>query len=83
MNLCCIFISLGLVREAERDERRIEKLSLRKQLKLKCQEQQALASPYDNTLVGFENNANVHHQLPLNYTQPSEKLFLYLLYFIL
>ncbi|GER27148.1 kelch repeat protein [Striga asiatica] len=29
----------GLFRELERDERRIEKLSLRKQLKLKCQEQ--------------------------------------------
>ncbi|XP_009596275.1 uncharacterized protein LOC107831980 [Nicotiana tabacum] len=67
------YLYTGLVREAERDERRIEKLSLRKQLKLKCQEQQALASPYDNALVGFENNANVHHQLPLNYTQPSRQ----------
>lgn len=33
--------SSGFVGESERDDRRIEKLSLRKQLKLKCQEQQA------------------------------------------
>ncbi|XP_060204931.1 uncharacterized protein LOC132632846 isoform X1 [Lycium barbarum] len=58
------YLYTGLDREAERDERRLEKLSLRKQLKLKCQEQQALASPYNNALVGSDNNANVHHQLP-------------------
>ncbi|MCD9639516.1 Multidrug resistance protein 1 [Datura stramonium] len=47
------YLHTGRIIEAERDERRIEKLSFRKQLKLNCQEQQALASPYDNTLVGF------------------------------
>ncbi|MCE3050077.1 hypothetical protein HAX54_046437 [Datura stramonium] len=48
------YLHTGRIIEAERDERRIEKLSFRKQLKLNCQEQQALASPYDNTLVGFD-----------------------------
>lgn len=67
------YLHTGLVREAERDERRIEKLSLRKQLKLKCQEQQVSASPCDNALLGFNINANVHHQLPVNYTQPSRQ----------
>lgn len=67
-----MFVSLGIVREDERDERRIAKLSLRKQLKLKCQKQQASASPGDNSFERFDNNANVHHQMPVNYTQPSE-----------
>ncbi|XP_047265784.1 kelch domain-containing protein 3 isoform X1 [Capsicum annuum] len=60
------FLHTGLARGDERDERRLEKLSLRKQLKLKCQEQQALSSPYSNALTGFNSNANVHHQ----HTQP-------------
>lgn len=67
------YLHTGLVGEAERDERRIEKLSLRKQLKLKCQNQQALASPCDNALERFDNSANVHHELPVNYTQPSRQ----------
>ncbi|XP_055825667.1 tip elongation aberrant protein 1-like [Solanum dulcamara] len=67
------YLHTGIVRESERDERRIEKLSLRKQLKLKCQKQQALASPCDNSLDRFDNSANVHHQLPVNYTLPSRQ----------
>ncbi|KAK4735495.1 hypothetical protein R3W88_009756 [Solanum pinnatisectum] len=66
------YLQTGIVREDERDERRIAKLSLRKQLKLKCQKQQASASPCDNALERFDNNANVHHQMPVNYTQPSQ-----------
>lgn len=65
------YLQTGIVREDERDERRIAKLSLRKQLKLKCQKQQASASPGDNSFERFDNNANVHHQMPVNYTQPS------------
>lgn len=65
------YLQTGIVREDERDERRIMKLSLRKQLKLKCQKQQASASPCDNALERFDNNANVHHQMPVNYTQQS------------
>ncbi|KAJ8553730.1 hypothetical protein K7X08_024408 [Anisodus acutangulus] len=40
------YLYTGLARETERDERRSEKMSLKKQLKLKCQEHQASASPY-------------------------------------
>ncbi|CAN4088355.1 unnamed protein product [Withania somnifera] len=67
------YLHTGLVGDAERDERRIEKLSLRKQLKLKCQKQQALASPCDTALERFDNCANVHHQQPVNYTKPSRQ----------
>lgn len=64
------YLHTGIGREAEREDRRVEKLSLRKQLKLKCQNQQALASPCDER---FDNSANVHQQLPVNYTQPRNK----------
>ncbi|XP_038724802.1 uncharacterized protein LOC120016289 isoform X1 [Tripterygium wilfordii] len=65
-----------------RDERRPEKLSLRKQLKLKCQEQN-LAPMHDNALTRIENNPDVRHpmafmgcgqpgreNLPLNQVHP-------------
>ncbi|KAA8542560.1 hypothetical protein F0562_023712 [Nyssa sinensis] len=48
----------GLARESERDERRLEKLSLRKQLKLKCQEQHILAPANDKALVRIEMNTD-------------------------
>ncbi|KAG9151567.1 hypothetical protein Leryth_021892, partial [Lithospermum erythrorhizon] len=50
------FLHTGLVREIDRDA--VEKLSLRKQLKLKCQEQYTHAPSYNDG-----NNANVHHDV--------------------
>ncbi|KAL3513018.1 hypothetical protein ACH5RR_025735 [Cinchona calisaya] len=41
------YLYTGLTREYEREERRIEKLSMRKQLKLRCQEQNIFAPAYD------------------------------------
>ncbi|XP_065879355.1 uncharacterized protein [Euphorbia lathyris] len=54
------------------DERRLEKLSLRKQLKLKCQEQN-LSSPFhDKALVRIDAGANFHQTVPI-YPQPSRE----------
>uniref|UniRef100_A0A5B6YFY5 Putative RING finger protein B n=2 Tax=Davidia involucrata TaxID=16924 RepID=A0A5B6YFY5_DAVIN len=55
----------GLARENERDERRLEKLSLRKQLKLKCQEQHILAPAYDKALVRIETNTDHYQPAPV------------------
>lgn len=65
---------LGLSREIERDDRRLEKLSLRKQLKLKCQEQHALTPVYDKALVRVETtSANNYHPGPVpSLIQPSK-----------
>ncbi|KAJ6874380.1 hypothetical protein NC652_034148 [Populus alba x Populus x berolinensis] len=49
------------------DEWRLEKLSLKKQLKLKCQEQNLNSS----FLVQIDTNADIHHTLPC-YAQPAE-----------
>ncbi|WCJ35825.1 Galactose oxidase/kelch repeat superfamily protein [Euphorbia peplus] len=50
-----------------RDEQWVEKLSLKKQLKLKCQEQNL-----DKALVRIETNTDFHHSVPL-YAQPSRE----------
>ncbi|XP_059640606.1 nitrile-specifier protein 5 isoform X2 [Cornus florida] len=65
------YLHTGLARE-ERDERRLEKLSLRKQLKLKCQEQQALSSVCDKALVRFDPNADIYQPMHVpSYIQES------------
>ncbi|XP_028059170.1 RING finger protein B-like isoform X2 [Camellia sinensis] len=54
------YFHTGLARENERDERRVEKLSLRKQLKLMCQQQNILASPVnDKALIRTETNSEL------------------------
>ncbi|KAG6746932.1 hypothetical protein POTOM_049308 [Populus tomentosa] len=53
------------------DEWRLEKLSLKKQLKLKCQEQNLNSSVRDKVLVQIDTNADIHHTLP-SYAQPAE-----------
>ncbi|KAK3029942.1 hypothetical protein RJ639_038170 [Escallonia herrerae] len=62
----------GLARETERDERRLEKLSLRKQLKLKCQEQHPLSPVHDEAMVRVDANVGFYQpmHMPLH-MQPS------------
>ncbi|KAF5730202.1 hypothetical protein HS088_TW20G00574 [Tripterygium wilfordii] len=56
-----------------RDERRPEKLSLRKQLKLKCQEQNLTPMP-DKALTRIENNPDVRHPMIfMGYGQPGRE----------
>ncbi|XP_052179760.1 protein GLUTELIN PRECURSOR ACCUMULATION 3-like isoform X2 [Diospyros lotus] len=67
------FLHTGLTRENERDERRFEKLSLRKQLKLKCQEQNMLASPVsDKALVRTETKNDFGQPIPVGSTESSQ-----------
>ncbi|XP_021674893.2 uncharacterized protein LOC110660772 isoform X3 [Hevea brasiliensis] len=57
---------------SEQDEQRLEKLSLRKQLKLKCQEQ-CLNSPVnDKAMVRIDTSNDFHHTLP-TYSRPSRE----------
>ncbi|KAM7471228.1 hypothetical protein LguiA_009411 [Lonicera macranthoides] len=74
------YLYTGLSREIERDDRRLEKLSLRKQLKLKCQEQHALTPVYDKALVRVETtNANIYHPGPMpSFIQPTGRQNVYL-----
>ncbi|CAL5445008.1 unnamed protein product [Camellia sinensis] len=65
------YLHTGLTTENERDERRLEKLSLRKQLKLKCQEQNMLTPPaYDKALVRIETNADLYQPIPMPSIEP-------------
>ncbi|KAF5934086.1 hypothetical protein HYC85_030257 [Camellia sinensis] len=67
------YLHTGLTTENERDERRLEKLSLRKQLKLKCQEQNMLTPPaYDKALVRIETNADLYQPIPMPSIEPSK-----------
>ncbi|CAA0826610.1 Galactose oxidase/kelch repeat superfamily protein [Striga hermonthica] len=63
----------GLFKELERDERRIEKLSLRKQLKLKCQEQSTFSPPYEKSSFGSEldHDNTVYQPMPISTYVPS------------
>lgn len=65
------YLYTGLSRENERDERRMEKLSLRKQLKLKCQVQNYEAPAYEPTYVGVEHDATVYHPMPISSYMPA------------
>ncbi|KAL2479147.1 Galactose oxidase/kelch repeat superfamily protein [Forsythia ovata] len=65
------YLHTRLSRENERDERRVEKLSLRKQLKLKCQAQNVGAPAYEPTYVGAEQDATVYHPMPISSYIPS------------
>ncbi|XP_022850490.1 nitrile-specifier protein 5 isoform X3 [Olea europaea var. sylvestris] len=65
------YLHTGLSRENERDERRMEKLSLRKQLKLKCRVQNKEAPAYEPNYVGVEHDATVYHPMPISSYMPS------------
>lgn len=49
------YLHTGLVIENERDDRKLEKLSLRKQLRLKSQEHQSVNPGYDTSMTGMDN----------------------------
>ncbi|PPD97289.1 hypothetical protein GOBAR_DD05680 [Gossypium barbadense] len=62
------YLHTGLI---VRDERKLEKLSLRKQLKLKCQEQNLSNLAQDKALVRIEVSNDVNQPIPLSsYGQP-------------
>ncbi|CAK9147944.1 unnamed protein product [Ilex paraguariensis] len=63
------YLYTGIATDNERDERRLEKLSLRKQLKLKCQEQHI----HDKALVRVETDSAIYQHMPgPTYMQPSK-----------
>ncbi|KAK9267024.1 hypothetical protein L1049_027495 [Liquidambar formosana] len=70
------YLFTELARENGRDDRRLEKLSLRKQLKLKCQEQYLYPPLNDKTLIKFGTNADLCQPMPVaSYGQPSKQNF--------
>ncbi|KAH8487145.1 hypothetical protein H0E87_025934 [Populus deltoides] len=73
-NLCDDFYMLDVGHTRVQDEWRLEKLSLKKQLKLKCQEQNLNSSVRDKVLVQIDTNADIHHTLP-SYAQPGRENF--------
>ncbi|XP_021665408.1 uncharacterized protein LOC110653912 isoform X3 [Hevea brasiliensis] len=56
------------------DERRVEKLSLRKQLKLRCQEQNINSPVHDKAMLRIDTSTDFHHTVP-TYAQPSRESF--------
>ncbi|XAR63822.1 hypothetical protein NMG60_11023920 [Bertholletia excelsa] len=67
------YLYTGFTRESDRDDRRIEKLSLRKQLKLKCQEQNMLSPPVcDKALVRMDTNTDLNQPIPMSSMEPSK-----------
>ncbi|XP_048228870.1 tip elongation aberrant protein 1 isoform X1 [Ricinus communis] len=64
------YLYTGLARI--RDELRLEKLSLRKQLKLKCQEQNLNSPVHDKALLRIDTSSDFHHTVP-TYVQPSRE----------
>ncbi|KAG8388718.1 hypothetical protein BUALT_Bualt02G0154500 [Buddleja alternifolia] len=65
------YLHTGLSREIERDDRRFEKLSLRKQLKLKCQEQTTISPAYEKTSFGVEHDhdTTIYQPMPISRRQ--------------
>ncbi|XP_011101963.1 RING finger protein B isoform X1 [Sesamum indicum] len=74
------YLHTGFSREIERDEKRIEKLSLRKQLKLKCQEQRTGTPAYEKSPFGVEHeqDTTVYQPMPISSFMPSGRQNFYL-----
>ncbi|KAK4402271.1 Kelch domain-containing protein 3 [Sesamum angolense] len=74
------YLHTGFSREIERDEKRIEKLSLRKQLKLKCQEQRTVTPAYEKSPFGVEHeqDTTVYQPMPISSFMPSGRQNFYL-----
>ncbi|XP_051116770.1 tip elongation aberrant protein 1-like [Andrographis paniculata] len=74
------YLYTGLSRENEHDERRGEKLSLRKQLKLKCREQLAGNPAYERNSFGVqrEQDTTVYQPMPISSYMPSGRQTFYL-----
>lgn len=66
----------GISREIDRDERRNEKLSMRKQLKLKCQEQHTVTPGYEKSSMGVEHehDTTVYQPMPISSFMPAGKI---------
>ncbi|KAF5792633.1 putative galactose oxidase/kelch, beta-propeller, kelch-type beta propeller [Helianthus annuus] len=74
------YLHTGLVIENERDERKPEKLSLRKQLRLKSQEQQTLNPACESPVFGMETSFN-DSKRPMTvptHTQVPDRMNIYL-----
>lgn len=57
---------------AKESEQRLEKLSMKKQLKLKCQEEQNLIPGQNQVMVGYGVGADIGQVMSvLNYSQPN------------
>ncbi|XP_034673926.1 kelch repeat-containing protein 1-like isoform X1 [Vitis riparia] len=70
------YLHTELVRENGRDERKLERLSMRKQLKLKCQEQYLPAPGHDKALLTIGANAVLCQSRPsASYGQTSQQNF--------
>ncbi|PIN23839.1 Kelch repeat-containing protein [Handroanthus impetiginosus] len=74
------FLHTGLSTVTNRDERRIEKLSLRKQLKLKCQEQRSVTPAYDKVTYGVQHghDPTIYQPMPISSYMPSGRQNFYL-----
>ncbi|XP_075479254.1 uncharacterized protein LOC142520139 [Primulina tabacum] len=74
------FLHTGLSREVERDERRIEKLSLRKQLKLKCQDQSSVPHSFGKAAFGLEHlhDTTIYQPMPISSYMPPARQNFYL-----
>lgn len=60
------------------DERQMEKLPLRKQLKLKCQVQNIGAFACELTYMRVEHDATIHHPMPISSYMSSGRQNFYL-----
>ncbi|KAH6758457.1 Galactose oxidase/kelch repeat superfamily protein [Perilla frutescens var. frutescens] len=74
------YLHTGLSREIDRDERRNEKLSLRKQLKLKCQEQHTVSPGYEKSPFSAEDeqDTTIYQPMPISSYMPSGRQNFYL-----
>lgn len=65
----------GISREIDRDDKRNEKLSMRKQLKLKCQEQHTVTPGYEKSSFGVEHehDTTVYQPMPISSYMPAGK----------
>lgn len=63
----CLILGLTSVQ----DEGRLEKLPLRKQLKIKCQDQNLNSPVHDKALVRIDARTDLHQTVP-TYAQPSK-----------
>ncbi|KAL1553457.1 tip elongation aberrant protein 1-like [Salvia divinorum] len=74
------YLHTGISREIERDEKRNEKLSLRKQLKLKCQEQNTTTPGYEKASYGaeHEDDTTIYQPTPISSYMPAGRQKFYL-----
>ncbi|KAG6410262.1 hypothetical protein SASPL_128315 [Salvia splendens] len=70
------FLHTGFSKEIDRDEKRNEKLSLRKQLKLKCQEQNTTTPGYEKASYGteHEDDTTIYQPTPISSYMPAGKI---------